>query len=142
MALEKTKPQAWKLESLTDFLAYLDSECANEMALFRGHREDWPLLPRIGRLKFADEKNSFVEREAELYWAFRREAVSFLRSVPSNHWDWLAIAHHHGLPTRLLDWTRNPLAGLWFATREPAVTSGSGVLWVFIDRPMRTLSSR
>lgn len=46
---------------------------------------------------------------------FKRRALPFVDMVPRNDFEWLFLMQHHGVPTRLLDWTTNALVALYFA---------------------------
>src|SRR5205807_2191543 len=78
------------------------------------------LVPRIAEYdaeKLKPPVSSKHALERRLFDEFKRSVTGNMKPGLDD-WDLLALARHHALPTRLLDWTENPLAALYFATRE------------------------
>jgi hypothetical protein len=64
---------------------------------------------------------------------FRKYArIEGADAQPQSDWLWLTLAEHHGLPTRLLDWTYSPFVAMHFATVNTNLTDRDGAIW-FVD---------
>jgi hypothetical protein len=81
----------------------------NDGWIFRGVASPaWRLVPSIGRATYS------AELEKRMLDMWKSRAVPYLPAIQDD-WDWLTIAQHRGLRTRLLDWTTSPLVAAYFA---------------------------
>lgn len=125
---ERGMPRVFAVSLVSEFVELATWVYSSQNVIFRGQTKEvgWPLVPAVGRFL---EGSRIPWREREILDEFKREAIPYLHVIPRNDWQWLAIAQHNRLPTRLLDWTRNPLTALWFAVSEPAIDARPGVVW-------------
>lgn len=106
----RLRAETW-LEFQTIIEAHLDGTW-----LFRGVgsvRQN--LIPSVGRV--APDWRYTPDLEDRLLEKFQREALPYVRNMldQNDKWTWLAMAQHHGVPTRLLDWSESPFVSLFFA---------------------------
>src|SRR5438034_11010688 len=120
------------ITSWTD-LALCAARCTDGRWIFRGEDSvSYELKPKAGRVgwyKSAPRKKPHeVADERAALELFKRQARPYLTHSPSTDVEWLAIAQHHGMSTRLLDWTESILAAAFFAV-EAAGTRGDAVIY-------------
>jgi hypothetical protein len=118
------------VELSEDIVREFDLRTATIHPWYRGQADyAWPLQPSLYRPKIDIE----ARFERELIRDFRIKCADFVNFKPQSDIDWLFLAQHHGLPTRLLDWTENPLVALYFATKGQSDSDGR----VWIVHPWR-----
>jgi hypothetical protein len=103
--------------------------------IYRGHSDaGWLLEPSLIRLSRTHlvgiPESQLGEIEADLLQRFISAAPMLLAHVPTSIWEWLVLAQHHGVPTRLLDWSTNSLVALYFAV-EPYDCSHDAAVWQY-----------
>lgn len=128
------------INDLHEFLHQI-SDVSGDDLLFRGQSCDRDLIPKLGRSNLS-LKIPIADAEIKMLESFKKRSIPFLKQPPANNWDWLAVAQHHGLPTRLLDWTTNPLAALWFAVQDPCASGEEGVVWGFLAEEADMVTSK
>ena len=86
------------------------------------------LLTSLDRLGGIEPPHSKVELEEHILRNYMRYSRPHLATSPVNEWEVLVSAQHHGVPTRLLDWTYSPLVAAHFATLDPGIACDR-VIW-------------
>ncbi|OZC67023.1 hypothetical protein CH276_07450 [Rhodococcus sp. 06-470-2] len=91
---------------------------------FRGHSsQDYRLVPKLMREGTRTDKEIY-RRESRLLARFRERSLPFWPSgYPQGAWEHLFSMQHHGVPTRLLDWSENLLIAAYFAATPTAASS-------------------
>jgi len=119
-----------KTTTITSFASFLEQACSKSFDgfLFRGapDLEGNGLLPTIGQIPglqggTLDRLTGFEKKQIE---RFKLNGARLVEGNP-NQWDWMVIGLQHGLPVRILEWSGNPLIGLFFAVHENPKTKSA-----------------
>ncbi|MFL5813463.1 MAG: FRG domain-containing protein [Bdellovibrionia bacterium] len=107
----------YEVHSASELLAlcskFQSSEYRATDIWFRGVKScDFGLIPSIHRDRELWDSEEQIINE---FFLFSRP---FIKTVPKDGYEWLSLMQHHGVPTRLLDWSQSCLIALYFAISD------------------------
>ena len=125
------------IKSFIDYLSYVEKN-STKNHIFRGMNSlDYLLIPKIGREPYVARCNvdsiidDLQDMEEQIMNDFIKMSVPHMDLRNISTWDQWTIGQHHGLPTRFLDWTENPLIAAYFATEN---SNGNDVAIYVVDK--------
>ncbi len=119
-----------EVPNLEKYIKYVNirSHSDKRVVLYRGQSDDDSLLPAIAR---KDPTINTTNIEIAMLSELRRRSQNMNLNTLIDDWDWLVYAQHFGMKTRLLDWTSNPLAALWFACKNEFKFGQNSYVYIF-----------
>lgn len=104
---------------------FLNKISGGEKIIYRGHaNHNWRLIPSIGRYGSDEWSKESLDLEIKSLEEFKKRSIPYLKVTPKTNIEWLCLMQHHGCATRLLDFTKNPLIALFFASDPSEATDG------------------
>lgn len=143
----------FEIKSFDEYLSTVQNELGasgegKRRLYFRGQSKratgGYLLTPSVARYSHLRSlaPQDLEQKECEVLEVFSNHLLSYVQHRPLTPWEELAIAQHHGLPTRFMDWTTNPLVALYFAVRHTGGRSEDSAVYVLISNPKRYADAR
>jgi hypothetical protein len=133
--IEPCRGVVWSTEDFVEKVFELRRSVDDKKLLYRGHSKScYKLKPKVGRPLIYAGKTLTLKKSSEisLLHRFRRRAYPQVeRTITAG--EAIFIAQHHGLPTRLLDWTANALFALYLACFE--YHTDDAKVWAMLRQP-------
>ena len=125
------------VNSLADLLKHLKRDTVDYpgQIWFRGQTvSTWKLQPSFLRKDKSATEFTLINK-------FKQSASLLIERTPATYFDWLFQMQHHGVPTRLLDWTESALTALYFAVENNEHNNKDGALWILLPTELNRYSN-
>ena len=125
-----------RITSVSDIFEIESRYGLGKQLWFRGQADaDHHLVP--GAFRFPD----YMNNEQAMLNEFKQDAMLRADCKEEGDWGWMVLAQHYGVPTRLLDWTLNPLQALYFAAEKDGELDGELYVLKPVELNLKALGS-